>query len=137
LIEDQRLPLYLASDTVWDELGRLRGQVNDLCCRNVGEGREVLQHLLETIDDIYHLHVSGSKDRKSTEEQGLKDIKARAGADPTSSFRRLHGINNQSSFDSKAIVAIEGLSTGTQTNEGKDGSGRKSSLLTSEAFFDF
>jgi hypothetical protein len=126
LIEDQRLPLYLASDTVWEELGRLRGQVNDLCCRNVGEDREILQRLLGTIDDIYHLHVSGSKDRmerKSAEEQGPK---APAAADPTSSFRRLHGISNRSSIDSKATVAIGGLSTGTQTNESKDGFGRES-----------
>jgi hypothetical protein len=139
LIEDQRLPLYLASDTVWEELGRLRRQVNDLChgCRNVGEDREILQRLLGTIDDIYRLHVSGSKnrmERESAEEQGLK---ARAAADPMSSFRRLHGNSNRSSFDSGATVAIGGLFSGTQTNESKDGSGRESSLSTSEAFFDF
>jgi hypothetical protein len=55
LIEDQRLPLHPASDTIWEELGRLRGQVNDLCCRNVGEDRGILlflQRLLGTIKTI-------------------------------------------------------------------------------------
>jgi len=126
LFEDQRLPLYFASDTVWEELGRLRGQVNDLCCRNVGEDREILQRLLRTIDDIYHLHVSGSKDRRERESAQDQGLKAGVAVDPTSSFRKLHGISNPFSFDSGATVAIGGLSTSTQTNESKDGFGQQS-----------
>jgi hypothetical protein len=53
LIEDQRLPLYPAPDTVWEELGRLRGQVNNLCNRNVGEDRVILPRLLRTIETGY------------------------------------------------------------------------------------
>ena len=131
LIEDQRLPLYLASDTVWEELGWLREQINDLCCRNVGKDREILQPLLGTIDNIYYLHVSGSKDdmeRESAEEQGFK---ARGAVDPTSSSRKSRGISNRYSFDSGATVAIGGLSTCTQINESKDGFGRESSLSVS------
>jgi hypothetical protein len=38
VIEDKRLPLNRASDTVWEALGQLREQVNDLCLK-VREGR--------------------------------------------------------------------------------------------------
>jgi hypothetical protein len=73
LMVDQRLPLNGASDTVWEDLDRLRKQVNDLCgatsggtrdTGNVGnadEEGELLQPLLRRIDDVRNLRVTRSE----------------------------------------------------------------------------
>ncbi|KAI0272966.1 hypothetical protein BGY98DRAFT_1000414 [Russula aff. rugulosa BPL654] len=116
LIEDQRLPLYLASDTVWEELGRLRGQVKDLCGKNVGEDAEILQRLVGVIDDVSNLRVSGSKDPSKGESTDEQNVKVLSNANLTSS----RGMSDQFSFASESTTAIGGLSSGAQTSEGED-----------------
>ncbi|KAI0264776.1 hypothetical protein BGY98DRAFT_1039569 [Russula aff. rugulosa BPL654] len=78
LVEDKRLPFNGASDTVWQDLHRLREQVVDLYVAisggigdtsdagdeddegnlNAGEERELLKSLLWKIDDIRNLRVT-------------------------------------------------------------------------------
>ena len=132
LIEDQRLPLYLASDTVWEELGRLRGQVKDLCGKNVGEDAEILQRLLGVIDDVSNLRVSGSKDPSKGESTDEQNIKVLSNANLTSS----RGMSDQFSFASESSTAIGGLSSGAQTSEGEDVFTGASSLFFSRDSID-
>lgn len=119
LIEDQRLPLYLASDAVWEELGRLRGQVKDFCGKNIGKDEEILQRLLGVIDDVSNLRVPGSKDPselecESADEQNVKAL----GIANSMSSRDM--TRTQIGSASESTTAIGGLSSGSQTNDGKE-----------------
>jgi hypothetical protein len=67
LMVDQRPPLNGASDTVWEDLDRLREKVDDLCgvssggngnIGNAGEEGESLQPLLRRIDYLRNLRVT-------------------------------------------------------------------------------
>jgi hypothetical protein len=130
LIEDQRLPLYLASDAVWEELGRLRGQAMDLCGKNIGQDEEILQRLLAVIDNVSNLRVSGSKDPSQCESADEQNAKALAIANLTSSRGDTIG------FASESTTAIGGLSSGSQTNEGEESFTRANSLLISRDSID-
>ena len=116
LTEDQRFPFYLASDTVWEELGRLRGQVKDLCGKNIGEDREILQRLLGIIDDVNNLRMSGSKDPSECEVPDEQNVKVLATANSTSFSCESRGVSNRFSFVSDSTTAI-GCA---QTSEGGD-----------------
>jgi Family of unknown function (DUF6535) len=73
LMVDQRLPLNGASDTVWEELDRLREHVEDLCgatsggtgntgnAGNAGEEGELLQRLLRGINAVRNRRVNRSE----------------------------------------------------------------------------
>jgi hypothetical protein len=70
LMVDQRLPLNGATDTVWEDLDRLREQVEDLCrttsglagdTGNAGVEGELLKSLLWRIDDVRNLRVTRSE----------------------------------------------------------------------------
>jgi hypothetical protein len=70
LMMDQRPPLNRASGTVWNDLDRLREQVEGLCgvtsggtddIGNAGEKRELLQRLLWKIDDVRNLRDTRSE----------------------------------------------------------------------------
>jgi hypothetical protein len=136
LIEDQRLPLYPASDTVWEELGRLRGQVKDLCGKNIGEDGEILQRLLGMIGDVSNLRVSGSKDPSECESTDEQNVKALATANFTSCSGESRSMSNQFSFTSESTTAIGGLSSGAQTSDGEDSFSRACSLLISKDSID-
>jgi hypothetical protein len=62
VIEDKRLPLTRASDMVWDALRQLRELGNELCIKNTGKDRKLLERLLRMIDKVLHLRSSGSTD---------------------------------------------------------------------------
>ena len=64
-IESTCLPLNRASDVVWKALGQLRELVNELCGKNVGKDRKILERLLRMIDKVFHLRSSGSVDDPS------------------------------------------------------------------------
>ena len=133
LIEDQRLPLNTASDTVWEELGRLRGQVKDLRGKNIGEDGEILQRLLGVIDKVSNLRVSGSKDPGEWESASANEqnVKALVTANLNSPSGESRSMSNRFSFASESTTAIGGLSSGAQTSEGNDVFTRTSSLLIS------
>jgi hypothetical protein len=124
LIEDERLPLYLASDAVWEDLGRLRRQVKDLCGKDIGEDGEILQRLLGVIDDVGSLRVSGSKDPGGCESADEQSVKASATANLASSSEESSGTSNRFSFASESTAAIGELSrepsSGSRTGEGED-----------------
>ena len=73
LMVDQRMSLKGASDTVWEDLDRLREQVKDLCgvtsgdagdtgnVNNAGEEGELLQPLLQRIDDVRYFRATRSE----------------------------------------------------------------------------
>ena len=135
LIEDQRLPLYLASDVVWEELGRLRGQVKDLCGKNIGRHGEVLHRLLGIIDDVSNLRVSGSKDLSECESADEQNVKTLATANLTSFSEESRGLSKQFSFAS-STTAIGGLSSDSQTGNGDGGFTGANSLLISRDSID-
>ena len=69
-MQNERPPLYGASDTVWKDLDQLLKQVKDLCgatsggigntgnAGNAGEEGESLQHLLLKIENVPNLRVT-------------------------------------------------------------------------------
>ena len=136
LVEDQRLPLYLASDTVWRELGRLRRHVLNLCGRSICGDRETLQRLLGTIDDICSLRVSVSMvpDQREPAEEGGHNPQDVAKSMAISEVS--HGFSNRFSFASESNAAIGRLSTVTQSSEREDDASRKTYLSISRAFID-
>ena len=137
LIEDQRLPLYFASCTVWEELDRLRGQVKDLCGKNIGKEEEVLQRQLWIIDDVSNLRASGSKDTSECESADGLNVKALAATNSTSSSRVSRGLSKQFSFASESTTAVGGSSSGSQTGEGEYGFTSTSSILIPRSYIDF
>ena len=52
ILNDHRLPLDRASDTVWDELDQLQDQVSRLRHTNSGRDGDNLQHLLGAIEEV-------------------------------------------------------------------------------------
>jgi len=113
VIENKRLPLKRASDIVWDALGQLRELVSELCPKNTGKDRKLLQRLLRMIDKVFHLRPSGSMD---------------SGQIPPAEKRR--------SFGSDSTAVSGGPSSDMQTSEGEDGFGRACSLLIPHATTD-
>ncbi|KAH9043975.1 hypothetical protein EDB84DRAFT_1471136, partial [Lactarius hengduanensis] len=53
MVDDPRLPLTLASTLVWDDLGRLRDDVFDICARSNDKDKANMQALLEKINAVY------------------------------------------------------------------------------------
>jgi hypothetical protein len=130
VIDKDSLRSNYPSDEVWGDVGQMRKQANDLLGKNFGKDREIkiLQDLLQTIDDVYNLRISGSGGPSQTdlaEEQGRKTSVA---VDLTSSSES-RGIANQRSFASESTAfSGGGPSGGTPTGEGDVGIGRTSSL---------
>ena len=130
-IKNKRLPLNLASDTVWEALSQLRQQVNDLYGKNKGKNKKTLRRLLRAIDDVYNLR----------REESLIQSKPAKGQDPKSSAAAnsssfSESRHNRFSFASEPIAASVGPSIGTLTGEYDDGFGRARSLLIFGAFID-
>jgi hypothetical protein len=128
VVEDRRLPLNRASDTIWEALGRLREQVNDLCGKNTSKDGDFLQRLLRMIDDVHNHRFSGSEGPSQSElaeEQGPKILVT---VNSTSSSGKSRGIRNRSSFASESTAVTRGPSSGTQTSEDEDGFGSASPL---------
>ena len=115
VIENRRLPLNRASDTVWEGLGRLREQVEQLCRNSSDEDREILRHLLWIIGDAFNCRGEGPSLRELAEEHGQN---IPAAVDPTSSGRS-SGVSNlaRSAPGPTAATSVE-PSTGTETGEG-------------------
>ena len=111
--ENKRLPLKRATDVVWDALGQLRGQVNELCVKNTVKDRKLLERLLRMIDKVFHLRSSGSMDSGQSEP-----------------------AEKRCSFGSDSTAVSGGLSSDMQTSEGEDGFGRARSLLIPRATTD-
>jgi hypothetical protein len=134
VIKDKRLPLNRASDAVWEGLGQLREQVNDLCGKNTGKNREFLRRLLRTVDDVCDLRSStseGPSKREHVEEQGPKTSVV---ANSTSSSGATRGTGDRFSVASESTAVTRGPSSGTQTSEGEDGFGSESSLSSFRSF---
>jgi hypothetical protein len=106
VIENKRLPLKRASDIVWDALGQLRDQVSQLCARNTGKDRKLLERLVRIIDKVFHLRSSGSMDCGQSEP-----------------------AEKRRSFGSDSTAVSGGPSSGMQTGDGEDGFGSARSLL--------
>lgn len=135
VIENKRLPLNRASDTVWEALGQLREQVDDLCGKNKGKDREILRRLLRMIDDVCNLRISSEEgpQREPTDEQGPWTS---AAANSTSSSGNPRDISSRfsSGFESTAVTG--GQSGGTPANDGEDNFGSTRSILVPRALTD-
>jgi hypothetical protein len=122
VVDNKRLPLNRASDAVWERLGQLREQVNNLHGKITGKDIEILQDLLLMIDDVYNLRISGLEGPSQSEAAKEQDPK-------TLSPEGSHGISDQFRFASEFTAVTRGRSSHTPTIEVKDGFGRASFLL--------
>jgi hypothetical protein len=113
VIENKRLPLKHASHIVWEALGQLRELVNELCVKNTGKDRKLLERLLRIINKVFHLRSSGSMD---------------SGQSGPAEKRR--------SFGSDSTAVNGGPSSIIQTSEGEDGFRCARSLLIPRATTD-
>ena len=113
VIETKRLPLKRASHIVWEELGRLQDQVSDLCAKNTGKDRKLLELLLRTIGNVFHLRSSGSIDSGQREP-----------------------AEQRRSFGSDSTAFSGGPSSDIQTSNGEDGLERARSLSIPRATTD-
>jgi hypothetical protein len=114
VIHNKRLPLKLASDVVWEALGHLQEQVNELCVKNTGKDRKLLERLLRMIDKVIHLRSSGSMDSGQSEP-----------------------AEKRRSFGSDSTAVSGGSSSDKQTCEGEDGLGCARFLLIPRATTDW
>ena len=105
-IESKRLPLNRASNIVWNALGQLRELVNELCGKNVGKDRKVLERMLRMMDKVLPLCPFNSMDPSESEP-----------------------VEGRPSFDSSSISVNGGPSSDAQINEGKDDFGRACELI--------
>ena len=118
VIENARLPLNRASDTVWEELGRLREQVKELCRKSSGEDKVTLRQLLLIIGDAFNTSEEGPS--SSGLSNGQAPIIPPVAVDPTTSSGRSSGIPNlPSSAPGSTAATTVGPSTGTETGEGE------------------
>jgi hypothetical protein len=129
VIKDKRLPLNRASDAVWEGLGELREQVDDLCGNNTGKNREFLQRLLRMIDEVYDLRFSDSGGPTQSEPVEDQSPKTSLAVDTTSSSVEPRGISNLFSFASESTAVTSEPSSGTQASEAEVGFGSASTLL--------
>jgi hypothetical protein len=113
VIENKRLPLKHASRIVWEALGQLRELVNELCVKNTGKDRKLLERLFRIINEVLHLRSSGSMDSGQSVP-----------------------AEKRCSFGSDSTAFSGGPSSGIQTSEGEDGFGSASSLLIPRATTD-
>ena len=122
VIKNALLTLNRASHAVWEEVGRLRGQIKDICRKRSGMDREILLQMLRTIDNAFNSREEGPSSSELAREQGQNIL---AVVDPTS-LGRSSGIpnlpSNPSSFPGStagAVATIVVPSTGTETGEGE------------------
>jgi hypothetical protein len=122
VIENARLPLNLVSDTVWEELGRLREQVKELCRKSSGEDKGTLRQPLLIIGDAFN----SSEECPSSSE--LSNFQKQAPNIPVLWIQRRprggradsSGIPNlPSSAPGSTAATTIGPSTGTETGEGE------------------
>jgi hypothetical protein len=125
VIEDKRLPLYRASNIVWEALGQRRERVNDLCHKNTGGDREILHRLLRIIDDVLDLRFSGSEGFSQSELVEEQNLKTSLAMNSASYSWWSRGISNRSSFASKSTAVATGPSSGTQSSESEGGFARE------------
>ena len=135
VIEDKRLPLDRASNTVWKALGQLREQVSNLFGKYTASGndKEFLERLLRMIDGVFKLRHSGPSQREPAEEQGPKSL-ASVNLPSSSGERRGARTRFQASFASDSTAVTGPFSAETSVVE--DVFGGTSSLLTSGASTD-
>ena len=130
VIEDKRLPLDHASNTVWETLGQLREQANDLGRKYTASGSEkdLLQRLLLMIDGVTNLRHSGSGQREPAEEQGPESVFS---VIPSSSSGERQGTRNRfsSASDSDITAVTGGPSSVIEASGVEDGFGRTSFLF--------
>jgi Family of unknown function (DUF6535) len=124
LIEDKRLPLDRASDTVWKRLGQLREQVNKLTGKITGKDRVFLQRLLRIIDGVSNSRFSRSEGPTQSEPAEEKGPETSVAVNSTP-----YSGGSRASFASESTAVTGRLSSGSQTSEGEDSFGRASSLL--------
>ena len=136
VIKNARLPLNRASDSVWEEVGQLRKQVNDLCGKNTGRDRKILRRLLRMIDNVCSHRSSGSEGRSEGEPAEERDPKTTIALDLMPSSGDLRGSSNQFSSASGTTAVMRGLSSGTQTSSGEDSFEGAISLLIPRASID-
>ena len=137
VVKNTRLPLNRASDTVWEEVGQLRKQVDDLCGKKTGSDRKILRRLLRMIDNVCSHRSSGSEGRSKSEPADERDPKTSVALDPTSSSGDLRDFSHRFSSGSESTAVMRGLSGGTQTREGEDGFEGARSLLIPRVSIDF
>jgi hypothetical protein len=138
VIDKERLLLKRPSNKVWEDVGQMQKQVQDLLGKNAGNDIEIkiLQNLLDLIGDVCKLRFSGPEVPSQAKEQGIKASVA-VNLMSSSESRRSRGISNQLSFTSElTAVSGGGPSSGTPTSEGDVGFGRASSLLVPGASID-
>jgi hypothetical protein len=126
-IENTRLPLNRASGAVWEALGQLRKQVDDLRDNNTGKDNEILQRLLRMIDDVYNPRSSGSvgpAQSEPAEDQGTSVV-----VNPTLPSGESRAATRHFSFASDSTAVTGGRFSSTLTSEGEGGFGGASSVL--------
>jgi hypothetical protein len=136
VVEDECLPLHHASDIVWEELSRLRIQVNDLCGKNTGKDIEILRRLLQMINDASNHRFSGPESPIQSEPAEEQGSNTSAALNPTSFSGESPGISNRISFASESTLVAGGPSNGTRMIEGEDSFGLGSALLLPRAHID-
>jgi Family of unknown function (DUF6535) len=129
LVEDKRLPVNRASDTVWKRLGHLREQVNRQSGKITGKDRVFLQRLLRMIDGVSNSRFSGSDGLTQSEPPEEQCPETSVAANSTSSLGESRAISSRVSFASESTAVTGRPSSGSQTSEGEDSFGRASSLL--------
>jgi hypothetical protein len=135
-IENTRLPLNRASDAVWEALGQLQEQVNELCCNNTGKDKEILQRLLWMIDDVYNLspRVSGSEGLAQSEPAKEQVPETSVVVNPMLPSGESRATTRQFSLASDSTAVTRGRSSCAQISEGDDGFGGASSYINSQIF---
>ena len=116
---------------VWEALSQLRRQVNDLCGKNEGKDKRILQLLLGEIMYVYNLRHEESPIQSEPAEG--QDPKSPAAENLSSASESGH---NRFGFASESIAVSDGPSIGALTGECEDGFRRARPLLILGAFID-
>ncbi|KAH9041011.1 hypothetical protein EDB85DRAFT_1923421 [Lactarius pseudohatsudake] len=116
MTDDPRLPLTLASPRVWEDLGRLREEVFDICAGSNNKDEENMQDLLEKIDAIYQHRPSSTQEHRPNDhvQSQASGTSAVVQSNP---FRGQTPANGRSSYASSSTTVVEDRHDGSPARE--------------------
>ncbi|KAH9167000.1 hypothetical protein EDB89DRAFT_1999975 [Lactarius sanguifluus] len=105
MTDDTRLPLALASPLVWEDLGRLREEVFDICAGSNNKDDEAnMQNLLTKIDAVYELRPLSTQEHNPSDHVQSQAPETSAIVQQNPPLRGQIPANDRSSYASSTTV---------------------------------
>ncbi|KAH9074997.1 hypothetical protein EDB83DRAFT_1887629 [Lactarius deliciosus] len=104
MTDDTRLPLAVASPLVWEDLGRLREEVSDICAGSINKDKASMKDLLTKIDAVYELRPISTQEHNPSDHVQSQAPETSAILQSNPLLRGQIPANDRSSYASSTTV---------------------------------